>query len=204
MSLGSVQPSEWNLSIDPSRPVLAALGRAFVDNFNALMATIQEATELAEHKPARMEESEIVRRAHKALGFAENVSELADWVYSSRLPLPFEEAFEKAQLLKKLGADADWVKMSLSDLQKRRIGRPHQRQVYVRAFEFQLQSKKNSQGPATRKFCPCGEKAHTAKCEQNLKAGMRSLKKVLRKYAPELVLKYESLHPDRAKKVNGQ
>ena len=202
MSSLSLQPAELGLPNDPSRLVTFALGRALVENWNAFLSTVIEATQLAQESPQRIDEAEAVRRMDIALGFVKNARELVDWVYLSNRPLPFTEAFSHAQRLKEVGYDADWVKATLTGLQKRPVGRPHQRQLFINAFEFQLEAKRNSQGQATRKFCPCG-KAHTAKCEQNLKAGMRSLKKVLRKYAPELVSKYEELHPDRAKKVNG-
>jgi hypothetical protein len=195
-------PTDWGLPNDPSRPVTFALGRAFVENWNSFLSTVMEAIQLAQESPQRIDEVEAIRRMDIALGFIKNAHELADWVYFNNKPLPFAEAFRHAQRLKEVGYDADWVEATLTGLQKRPVGRPHQRQLFINAFEFQLEAKRNSQGQATRKFCPCG-KTHTAKCEQNLKAGMRSLKKVLRKYAPELVSRYEELHPDRARKVNG-
>jgi hypothetical protein len=201
MSSGSLRLSDLGLSDNPTRPVIFALSRAFVENWNAFLATSIQAAALA--GPGIVGEEEIVRVVQKALGFLQKAYELSGWVYSEGRPLPFAEALSKAQWLKKLGADPDHVEAIFSGLQKRHVGRPHRRQSFINAFEFQVRSKKNSQGQATQKFCPCGEKIHTAKCEQNLRAGLRSLKKVLRKYAPELVSKYELLHPDRAKKVNG-
>ncbi len=198
----SLWPAESGLPNDPSRPVTFALGRAFIENWNAFLSTVTEAIQLAQESPQRIDEVEAVRRMDIALGFIKNARELADWIYANNKPLPFAEAFSHAQRLREVGYDADWVEAILTGLRKRPVGRPHQRQLFIKAFEFQLEAKRNSQGQATRKFCPCG-KAHTAKCEQNLKAGMRSLKKVLRKYAPEFVSKYEELHPDRARKVNG-
>jgi hypothetical protein len=201
------QLPDLRLSNDPGRPVLSALSSAFLENLNALFAIALEAAALAERcqdlQDRNRAEPEMVRLIEAALQRANRVHELAHWVYPAREPLALKDALDKAQALIQEGAPDDWVEDTFKDLQKRRVGRPNKRQSFIKAFEFQVQSTTNSQGKATRNFCPCGGKLHTAKCEQNLKAGMRSLKKVLRKYAPELVSRYEELHPDRARKVNG-
>lgn len=139
-----------------------------------------------------------------SLRFAENLKQLTDWIYLQRTPLAFEDAMDRAHILKEAGAESDDVEKLFQLLQKRPVGAPaKRRQSFVTAFEFMLESKENSQGQATRRFCSCGKKEHTPQCEYNLKAGVRSLKKILRKYAPELVTRYDALHPNRAKKVNG-
>ena len=69
-----------------------------------------------------------------------------------------------------------------------------------------------SLGKAARKLYPAmtREEIVTSRIEQNLKAGIVDLKKLLRKHAPDLVSRYVELHPNRAslgtgapKKVNG-
>jgi hypothetical protein len=194
-------PSDFGLPNDPSRPVLFALSRAFVENFNAYSAVLTEAAALATQSGVKPDEAEIKRMMQTAVGSLEDVNELADWIYTNRRPLPFGEALSKAQVFQELGFD--WVEQMLANLQKHPVGAPPiRRQSFIEAFEFMLRSKENSQGKATLRFCLCGSK-HKAQCEQALKAGIRSLKKVLRKFAPELVSQYNALHPDRRKKVNG-
>jgi len=132
-----------------------------------------------------------------AHSYLENVAEISTWIVY-RKTLPVDEAFQRAQTFRELGED--WVQDMFSRLQKLSQGRPAaKRQFHIAAFEFMLLSKKNSLGRAVKKFCPCGEE-HQQKCQQNLKAGVHSLTKVLRRYAPELVAHYDALHPDRAKK----
>jgi hypothetical protein len=127
-----------------------------------------------------------------------NVHELSRWVYR-RKALPIEEALDKAQAFKELGDK--WVEDMQSRLQKLPQGKPpRKRQAHISAFEFMLHSKKNSLGMAVQKFCPCGQK-HEPECYQQFKAGIHSLTKMLRKYAPDLVARYDALHPDRAKKA---
>lgn len=203
MAFSRLQAAQLGLPDDPSRPVCFALSRAFLENFNEVLSATAEATLAAKHKRKNEVESEILRILKSAGTYVENCRELMHWVYLSSAPLSFEQVIANVRQMSQLGAEADDVKEIFIGLQKCPVGRPHKRQSYIRAFEFQLQSKQNTQGQATRKFCPCGAKIHTTKCEQNLKAGMRSVKKVLRKYAPELVSRYEVLHPDRARKVNG-
>lgn len=200
----SLQLSDLNLKEDPSRPVQSRLSHLCLENLNAGLSAFSSVGALP-RDPLTTPSAEVERvrqLANDAIQHLKIACELVDWVYPAARPLSFAEALGKARELTESGADTDWVKAFFSGLQKRPVGRPHQRQLFVRAFEFQLQSKKNSQGQATRRFCPCGNK-HTTKCEQNLKAGIRSLKRVLRRYAPELVTRYEALHPDRAKRVNG-
>jgi hypothetical protein len=154
------------------------LTRAFVENFNACSAVLTEAAALATQSGPKPDEAEIKRMMKSAVGFLENVNEITDWIYTNRKRLPFGEALSKAQAFQELGFD--WVRRMFSNLQKRPVGSPPiRRQSFIEAFEFMLQSKENSQGKVTVRFCLCGGK-HKAQCEQALKAGIRSLKKVLR------------------------
>lgn len=197
------QLSDLHLKEDATRPVMTALSLACLENFNAADASQNNALFVAGQR-ATLAPGEAERRVmqlmESMLCSLKTAAELMNWVYPPGRPMPFAEAFGQARGLRDLGADSDTVQAILRGLQKRPPGRPHLRQTFVRAFEFMLQSKKNTQGRATRHFCPCGSNAHTVKCEHNLKAGMRSLKRVLRQHAPELVSRYETLHPDRAKK----
>jgi hypothetical protein len=202
-----LQLSDLHLTQDPTRPVHTALSRVCLDSFNEAADAMSEAMAVAERRatmPHAEAELKVMRLFETVARSLTTVNELMDWVYlSPGRPMPFQKALNEALALRELGAEPADVQAILSGLQKRPVGRPHQRQVFMKAYEFQLQSESNTQGKATRMFCPCGQKIHTARCEQNLKAGMRGLKKVLRRYAPDLVSRYEVLHPNRDKKVNG-
>ena len=198
-----LQLADLFLKDDPSRPVQSCLSRLCLENVNAALSAVRALPRDPSTTTWVEVESVVQPAAESTIQYLKNAEELMDWIYPCSRPLSFAEAFRKARELSEFGADANQVEVTFSGLQKRPVGRPHQRQSFIRAFEFQLQSKRNTQGQATRKFCLCGKTQHDARCEQNLKAGMRSLKKVLRRYAPELVTRYEALHPDRAKKVNG-
>lgn len=198
-----LRPSDFGLPNNPARPVLLALTNAFVENFNSLSALVSEASALVPQPGNSAQEAMVVRMMTDALRFVQNIGELSNWIFPPTMPLGFKEALRKAEALKRLGCDEDWFAEMVSTLQKRHVGRPPDNLRFIRAFEFMLQSKANSQGQATRKFCACRKETHTAKCEQALKAGNRKLKRVLRRYAPQLVSRYDVLHPDRSKKVNG-
>jgi hypothetical protein len=193
-----LQPSDFGLPNDPARPVLSALSRAFLENFNAFRTTVTEASDLDTQSPRKVNEAVVVRLMENARLHLENAEELSRWIFHSKV-LPLEKAFSNAQTFRELGND--WVEAMFSRLQKLPQGAPpRKRQAYINAFEFMLQFKRNSLGLAVRKFCSCG-KEHEPKCYQRFKAGIHSLTKTLRKYAPELVARYSVLHPDRAKKI---
>jgi hypothetical protein len=201
------QLSDLNLPEDASRPVQTALSRAYLDNISASLDATNHGLAILGNPPT-IPQGDTAQELHQfyvtSLQSGKTALELSNWVYPPKPPLSFVQALNAVQPLKDVaGADPYRLKKLFADLQRRPIGRPHQRQTFIRAFEFMLLSKANSQGQAVKKFCRCGAQAHTVKCEQALKAGMRSLKKVLRKHAPDLVSRYDVLHPDRSKKVNG-
>jgi len=190
--------SPFSLPEDQSHPVSYALSCACDENWRALSDIVAKlAVEAARPIEQRISEADAAREIEIALSYIKNVAEIQTWIVY-RKALPMEEAFQRAQRFRELGED--WVQEMLSGLQKLRQGRPAtRRQSHIAAFEFMLLTKKNSLGQAVKRFCPCGNK-HQRECQQNLKAGVHSLTKMLRKYAPELVEQYEALHPDRAKK----
>jgi hypothetical protein len=149
-------------------------------------------------------EEDVVEKLAGALPHVENLKQILPWVYPPRKPLGFTDALSRVEVLRQAGLESDEVEKVFRILQKRRVGAPpKRRKSFIAAFEFMLQSKENSLGQAKRRFCPCGKEKHTVKCERSLKAGIHDLKKMLHKYAPDLVSRYSVLHPDRAKKVNG-
>ena len=194
MSPRPLQPSDFGLSDDSNRLVLSALSRAFIENLSEFHARVEAAGVLAVRSDAKIHESEVMQLLQDGDRLAQNLKELARWIYR-RKALPFEEAVRRAKDFKALGDD--WVEQMCTGLQKLSEGAPpRMRRSHIDAFEFMLQSKENTLGTAMLRFCTCGGR-HTAKCRQRLKTGVRSLKKVLRKYAPDLVSRYDSLHPDR-------
>jgi hypothetical protein len=190
-------PSDLNGPNDLNRSVLPALNDAFVKNISAFRVRIEAAGALATRSGAKAHEAEAMQLVRDALRLAQNLEALARWIYP-RKALPVEEAVSKAPAFRELGDE--WVESMCTAMQKFPEGAPPKmRQAHIDAFEFMLQSKKNSLGRAVQKFCTCGGE-HTARCRQRLKTGVRSLKKMLRKYAPDLVSRYSSLHPYRGKK----
>jgi len=195
-----LQPSDFGLSNDPARPVLSALSRAFLENYNAFRTTVTEASDLDTQSPGKVNEADVVRLMENALLHLRKAQELSRWIFRPKV-LPLEKASSNAQTFRELGDD--WVDKMFSHLRKLPQGAPpRKRQAHISAFEFMLQSKRNSLGLAVGKFCSCGKK-HEPKCYQRFKAGIHSLTKVLRIYAPELAFRYGALHPDRAKKADG-
>ena len=192
-------PADFNLPNDLSRPVMFALGRASFEKWTAIAETTDALKQLAIHPEREGAEADAKKLMKTVIQLLETVNELGRWIYCVRA-LPIEEAFTKAQTFKELGND--WTERLCALLQKLPQGSPPtRRQVHINAFEFMLQSRTNSLGKATKKYCPCGKK-HTEKCYEGFKTGIRSLKKILRKFAPDLVTQYDALHPDRAKPVN--
>jgi hypothetical protein len=187
----------FGLNEDPTLEVRSALTRTCLENLNRAHDAFLKARALGD--PAAPLAAAELKTSEEFLG---NFAELLDWLYPARKAMSVEEALTQAQSWQQNGVPSDFVIEMFPRLLKRDIGAPHKRELYIAAFELQLRSKDMSLGKVTRKLCPCGGE-HGPKCEQNLKAGIRSLKRLLRKYAPDLLSRYEALHPDRAKKVNG-
>jgi hypothetical protein len=176
---------------------LAALRRAWDDNLNALGSIVTTAGELT-NQPVdkRPSDADLENMIQKIVTVTMNMVELTRWIYRPKVLSP-EQAFEKAQAFKELGDD--YVEDLIQRSQKLNHGRPAaKRRTHIAAYEYMLQSKDNSLGKAVQKFCTCG-KRHSPECYEQMKAGIHSLKRILRKYAPELVAKYDLLHPDKAK-----
>jgi len=189
-----LQPSDFWLANDPKRPVPSALGRAYAENVSDLAAVVEQAAALTRASDSKTEE-DVKRLLEEAKRLAKNVAELSRWI---KLPktLSIEDATRQAEAFRELGDE--WVQKLRHSMQKLSEGKPaRRRQSHILAFEFMLQSKNNSLGEATKKFCSCGNKNHHTKCSGRFKTGIRVLKKVLRKYAPDLVIQYDLLHPDR-------
>jgi hypothetical protein len=194
-----LQLSDFNLPNAAAGFVLPALIRAFVENVSALRACVEVGGALVAQADAKAHEAEVMQVVQDALQLAQNLKALAGWIYPRKV-VPVEEALRKAEAFRELGDD--WVGSMCSALQTFPEGAPpRMRRSHIDAFEFMLQSQKNTLGMAVPKFCTCGGE-HTARCRERLKTGVRGLKKILRKHAPDLVFQYESLHPNRDKKAD--
>lgn len=194
-----LRPSDFNLPNAADGHVLPALIHAFVENMSALHSCVDAARALASRSDVKDHEAEVMELVREAAQLTQNLKVLVDWIYPRKV-MPIEEALTKAEAFRELGDD--WVESMCSALQTFPEGAPpRMRRSHIDAFEFMLQSKKNTLGKAVPKFCTCGGD-HTARCRERLKTGVRGLKKMLRKHAPHLVLQYESLHPNRDKKAN--
>ena len=186
----------WDAPVDPSRPVVHALARVGANHWDAALNTVIKAGAKLNRPPAeRLTEAEAVEMLQSASAHMKSAGEILRWIVPPKPPLAPEEAAKAVQQFSELGQD--WIDQLASKLQKLPAHRPSKRrQSHIAAFEFMLGSKKNSLGQAVLSFCPCGG-SHDRKCHANLKRGIHDLKRVLRRYAPELVDQYDALHPDR-------
>jgi hypothetical protein len=192
-------PADFILPNDPTHPVVFALGRAALEKWTAIAEATDALERLATDPEREGRDADAQKLMKTVRHLLENVNELGLWIYGRRA-FPIEEAFTKAQVFKELGND--WMERFCARLQKLPHGSPpKRRQAYIQAFEFMLRSRSNSLGKAVPKYCPCG-KTHTKKCLDRFKTGIRGLKKILRKFGPDLVAQYDALHPNRAKPVN--
>jgi hypothetical protein len=200
--------ADLGLSDDSNHPVKTALARACVGHFNEASHCGNRAATLlnAANAPGGTQD-EATRAAIKteldsALQHISAWNQLLDWICPARLPMAFKEALGWAQQMRDWGIRADLVEELAKGLQKRNVGRPHQHDRFVEAFELLL-CPKQTLGKATRQLCRCGAEQHNRACEMRMKAGIQNLKKILRAHAPDLVDRYDTLHPDRAAARHG-
>ena len=193
MSLHS-STSDSGFEDGPKQPALSALGRACEEKMRGLAAFVEQTKDLCGAADS-MTDAEAKRLVEEVSCLAKDVAELGRWTKVPRRR-SIEDATRQAEAYRELGDEA--VRKLCHTLQKLPEGKPAKmRQLHIQAFEFMLKSKNNSLREATKKFCSCGNKRHDAKCSGRFKTGIRVLKKLLRKYAADLVVQYDSLHPDR-------
>jgi hypothetical protein len=153
---------------------------------------LEEAKTVADHP-----EKDLTIALDRLISALGDLSELREWVFSPRNPMTREQAESALPSLQKYGVDILTIFEIHASLQKRRVGPPpKRRQLYVDAFE-RMMLPKSSLGTVTRALCKCGKPTHTG-CTKMFQAGIGGVKRLLRRYAPELVSEYETLHPDRA------
>jgi hypothetical protein len=190
--------AHFGLSENPARPVHSILARAFVKYTNDMFAAVYEADRLAESEDP-VTRAKFDEEFTHILKLNKEIDELRKWIYPSRAPLSPGEAFSRIASVASTFDDPDLAADLQNALQKREVGRPNRYLTYVKVFELMLQGRSVSFGIARRKLHP----QLARECEPVLKAGVRALKRLLRRHAPDLVSQFEALHPDRAKKVNG-
>lgn len=203
----SAQPpfnlSHFHWVEDSEHPAWSALHCAFVDRLNAVvLETIRAAVvePAADDDPTAIDE-----RLKSALG---DLDELQGWVFTPKLPMTRSQADALLGPLVEHGIDIQFAVGIRDSVQRRIVGPPSwRRQLYVDAFERMLLLDE-SLGTVVQKLCRCDDKSHP-KCRGRFHTGIGIVKKLLRKYARELVSAYDKLHPDRAakhknpSKVNG-
>jgi len=190
--------SAFSFSEDPAHPVRTCLLRIFVGCFNDFETALLELSKLVETDQtedpgAASDTDRLIKHINERI---QVMVELTPWLFGNRLPRNGIEAFRYAQ------AWSDHPEEALAlfeGLQRRRVGSPNKNATYLRLFELMLESKTMSLGRARQELSPKLPREN----EPSLKAGIRKVKRLLRKHAPEFVARYESLHPDRAQKVNG-
>lgn len=194
-----LQLSALRLSEDPVHPVRTFLSHLYVGCWNDVEASIFEMSKLVE--TCQTEDpgvaAEIARLIAHVNERLQVMVESGPWLFGDRQPLTPVKALRFAQVL---SDEPELAVEMFARLQKRKVGSPPTKYVtYLVIFELMLQSNAMSLGRARQKLKPPLPREN----EPSLKAGIRNLKTLLRKHAPDFVARYESLHPDKAKKVNG-
>jgi hypothetical protein len=192
-------PSDLGLVESADTPALNALIHAYMERVNVLFPAITRAAELLEKPEAKTAMTEQLL----SLGpMVEELKELGAWLYPTRRPLTTKETVSCVVQLERAGVESEAIQHMISGLKEIRAGRPHKRERCVEVFDLMLQSQRMSRRKAIQKLYPhlSTEDISRAHLEENIKAGIVSLKKVLREYAPELLAQYDRLHPDRAKR----
>lgn len=183
-----------------SHPVRDALERALTARIEACEAALLRLeTNMGQKSNAKHDEASMKALAKQVEQLAEDVNELASWLYPPRPKMTLEQIVQARETLIPLCLSPNLMNEILVPLQRREVGPPrNKRALYVRAFELMLQPAPMSFGRVMSKLCECG-KPHSASCRQRFQTGIRGVKVVLRKYAPEFVEQYDALHPDRGR-----
>jgi hypothetical protein len=183
---------------NPDFPVSYELSRASAHNLARVSEIAADLIAIAPENPS----DETIRSVFAEIKrCVEDALEISGWLFPEpRTAKTLENAIVAAAPYRELGKE--WEEKMIEDLQKGDEGRPPtKRRAHIEAFEFMLQSKSNSLNKAVRRFCMCGG-VHAKKCRLQFRTGIQSLKKILRKFAPHLVVTYDALHPDRSKKAS--
>jgi hypothetical protein len=191
--------AELGLTELPTHPVSTALSREYVLRLNHFLAAAETMSGYVNAGKATSLKCDLHAESHalqELVEHGEAVLELAPWIENLRSRfLRHLGDFESAEDIHPF-AKVFFRGLAANPPGQSRRGRPNQFPIYIDIFELMLSASEMSLGKAREKLgLPKGKEA-------SLKTGIIQLKKVLRKYAPEYVEKYDGMHPDRAKKVN--
>lgn len=141
----------------------------------------------------------------KATRLAAEIAELNKFLHGTPAPMTDKEIAPIREAMKSvLSPYFDKANdAAIAALQKRKRGRKRTRRassasgdLYLDAFGLMLQSREMTLSKAIGKLLGM---AQIAKCRETFRVGIRDdVKPVLKKYAPELIERYDSLHPDKA------
>jgi hypothetical protein len=137
---------------------------------------------------------------------AAEIEELDKFLHGAPAPMTNEEIAPIRAVMKSMPHSLYFdkpIEAALAILQKRQRGRKRTRRtspassdLYLDAFGLMLQSREMTLSKAIGKLLGM---AQIAKCRETFRVGIRDdVKPVLKKYAPELIERYDSLHPDKA------
>lgn len=178
-----LQPSDFDLPCDPSKPVLSALSRAFVACFCGVADLVAEAVRLSTQLDRKTHSTRVKRMMEHGLQSLQNAHELLYWIYPSTSPLPYATAMKVANQMNAAGFPVEWGHAVIQGIGKRRIGRPGtKRAIAIRAKELKLADAKHWTWPKiTTELCDCSRSEHTIRCQDNLRREVAHLEKVLTK-----------------------
>ena len=181
MSSHALESSDFGLPNDPTRPVLSALSRAFLENYNAFRTTVTKASDLDTQSPGKIDVGRMVRLLEEAHGFLTRAKELMDWIYPSVSALSLENGMQIANRMQQADFPREWVQAVIKGIGRKKAGRPStKRCVAIQAKELKLTDPKRWSWPKiTAVLCDCG-KDHDIRCQNNLRREVLHLEKIMR------------------------
>jgi hypothetical protein len=166
-----LQPSDFGLPCDSSKPVLSILSRAFVDNLNAFARIVNEAGILSNQPYRKAHARRVKRMMGRALQYMKNAKELLDWIYPRTSPLSYEDALRVTNRMNAAGFPSDWGSHVIQGIGRKSVGRPGtKRAIAIQAKELKMTDAKRWTWPKiAAALCDCGHTEHTIRCQDNLR-----------------------------------
>lgn len=127
--------------------------------------------------------SRVTAIAHQIRTTAEEIAELANWIYAPRKPLTVDQALQLANEVRDVGYPPEEIKRTFEMSQKREKGRPaDKRRIVLAAFDLRRQQPQPSWQQIANQLCTCGKSKHDWKCREAVRQGVIAFELILRKY----------------------
>ena len=178
-------PFRFLWRVDPKRPIYSALLEAELHRLDKVFdgSLIKRMNNIRDEDDAKafLKECRILIKEGE---------EILAWLFPQQ-PSSFESALTFVMALQSRNISQDIWKSLLERAGKRSRGRPiSKRQIAIKALEMKMSDpKKWSNMKLAQKFCDCGKSKHDAGCNERLRHNIINLKKVIKKYCPDLPCK---------------